>query len=35
MLPKTRLKDDMLARLKLQLWATHKYEAQTPVTITL
>ncbi|EKE27215.1 MAG: 50S ribosomal protein L13 [uncultured bacterium (gcode 4)] len=35
MLPKTRLKDDMLARLKLQLWGTHKYEAQTPVTITL
>ncbi len=35
MLPKTRLRDDMLSRLKLEIWDTHKYEAQKPVTITL
>ena len=35
MLPKNRLKDDMLVRLKLELWDTHKYAAQMPVTITL
>lgn len=35
MLPKTRQKDDMLARLKLQIGSAHKYEAQKPTTITL
>lgn len=35
MLPKTKLHDDMLARLKLELKPTHKYEAQQPITIEL
>lgn len=35
MLPKTRLKDDMLNRLKLEIWSEHKFDAQKPVTITL
>lgn len=35
MLPKTKLRDDMLSRLRLEIGNTHKYEAQTPTTITL
>ena len=35
MLPKTRHRENMLARLKLCVWAEHTYEAQKPETITL
>ncbi|MCK9273239.1 50S ribosomal protein L13 [Candidatus Gracilibacteria bacterium] len=35
MLPKNKLRDGMLSRLKLELGSTHKYEAQQPVTIEL
>jgi ribosomal protein L13 len=35
MLPKNKLRDEMLSRLKLELGSTHKYEAQQPVTIEL
>lgn len=35
MLPKNKLRDGMLDRLKLELGSTHKYEAQQPVTIEL
>lgn len=35
MLPKNKLRDDMLFRLKLETWATHKFEAQKPELITL
>ncbi|MDD2487005.1 MAG: 50S ribosomal protein L13 [Candidatus Gracilibacteria bacterium] len=35
MLPKTKLHDAMLGRLKLELKPTHKYEAQQPVKIEL
>lgn len=35
MLPKNKLRDDMLSRLKLQIWAEHKYEAQKPELINL
>lgn len=35
MLPKTKHRDDMLLRLKLEIWDTHKYEAQKPEVITL
>lgn len=35
MLPKTKCRDDVLLRLKLETVGTHKYEAQKPETITL
>lgn len=35
MLPKNKLRDDMLSRLKLQLDWNHKYEAQKPELIKL
>lgn len=35
MLPKNRLRDYMMARLRLELGATHQYEAQKPETISL
>lgn len=35
MLPKTRQRDGMLLRLKLETWVTHNYDAQKPVEITL
>ena len=35
MLPKNKLREWMISRLKLQLDGTHKYEAQKPETITL
>jgi len=35
MLPKTKCREDVLLRLKLETWATHKYDAQKPETITL
>lgn len=35
MLPKNRLRDGMMARLKLVDGATHSFEAQKPETITL
>ncbi len=33
MLPKTKLRSDMIARLKLQLGEVHPYEAQTPIVL--
>ena len=33
MLPKNKLRRDMLSRLKLQLGDTHPYEAQQPVAL--
>lgn len=35
MLPKNKLRDDMISRLKLEEWATHGYEAQKPETVSL
>jgi len=35
MLPKNKLREDMLLRLKLETWATHKFEAQKPESIKL
>lgn len=35
MLPKNKLRTDMLARLKLVVWQEHTYKAQQPETITL
>lgn len=35
MLPKNKLREDMLSRLKLEIWATHGYDAQKPELIKL
>ncbi len=35
MLPKNRLKKDMLSRLKLQIDKTHKFEAQKPINLEI
>lgn len=35
MLPKNKLRSNMLARLKLVVWQEHSYKAQKPKTITL
>lgn len=35
MLPKNKLRDGMLSRLKLELGSTHKYDAQKPITIEI
>jgi large subunit ribosomal protein L13 len=35
MLPKNKLRADMLARLKLVVWNEHSFKAQQPETITL
>lgn len=35
MLPKNRLHDGMISRLKLELGSEHQYQAQQPTTITL
>lgn len=35
MLPKNKLRSDMLARLKLVVWKEHGFKAQQPETITL
>lgn len=35
MLPKNKLRADMLARLKLVVWSEHGFKAQQPKTLTL
>ena len=35
MLPKNRLANDMISRLKVVVGPTHKYEAQQPTALTL
>lgn len=35
MLPKNKLRSEMMKRLKLCVWSTHDYGAQKPVTLSL